>query len=130
MAGAGLATWPLPSAVRCAHQGPATNVGTAPPIDEVNQIHVEVTMSDEIVKAKIRRALLSGPDCITRDAAVAEMGTDGKMALLRPGTNHWVCIPGNENVVGAADMCADLMGMQWMMDVMARSPAPRIRPPA
>ena len=90
----------------------------------------EVTMPDEIVKAKIRRALLSGPDGITRDATVAEMGADGKMTVLRPGTNHWVCVPGNENVIGAADMCADPMGMQWMMDVMAKKPKRPTRPPA
>jgi hypothetical protein len=66
-------------------------------------------MPDEIVKAKIRRALLSGPDIITREATVAEMDAQGKMTVLRPGTNQWVCIPGNENIIGQADMCADPM---------------------
>ena len=41
-------------------------------------------MSDEIVKAKIRRALLSGPESVTKDAAVMEMEPDGKM------TSHFV----------------------------------------
>src|SRR5580700_953614 len=63
------------------------------------------SMADEIVNAKIRRALLSGPDSITREATVAEMDAEGKMTVLRPGTNRWVCVPGNENIVGAADMC-------------------------
>jgi hypothetical protein len=49
-------------------------------------------VSDEIVKAKIRRALLSGPEIITREATVAEMDAQGKMTVLRPGTNHWVCV--------------------------------------
>jgi hypothetical protein len=80
-------------------------------------------MSDGIVKAKIRRALLSGPDIITKEATVAEMDATGKMTVLRPGTNQWVCIPGNENIIGQTDMCADPMGMRWMMDVMARKPA-------
>jgi len=126
VAGAGLTTWGLSSgAGGCAdHVGPATNVASAPQANEVNQMNGEVTMSDEIVKAKIRRALLSGPDCITKDATVVEMGADGKMTVLRQGTNHWVCVPGNENVIGAADMCADPMGMQWMMDVMAKKPKP------
>jgi hypothetical protein len=84
----------------------------------------EGSMSDEIVKAKIRRALLSGPDCITRAATVAEVDAQGNMTVLRPGTNHWVCIPGNENIIGQADMCADPMGMRWMMDVMAKKPKP------
>ena len=82
----------------------------------------ENSMSDEIVKAKIRRALLSGPDSVTREATVAEMDAQGKMTVLRPGTNRWVCVPGNENIIGAADMCADPMGMRWMLDVMAKKP--------
>jgi hypothetical protein len=80
--------------------------------------------SDGIVKEKIRRALLSGPDSITKDATVAEMDAQGKLTVLRPGTNHWVCVPGNQNIVGEADMCLDPMGMQWFMDILARKPKP------
>ena len=82
------------------------------------------SVSDEIVKAKIRRALLSGPDSITREATVAEMDAQGGLTVLRPGTNQWVCVPGNENIIGAADMCVDPMGMRWMMDAMERKPKP------
>jgi hypothetical protein len=82
------------------------------------------TRSDEIVNAKIRRALLSGPDSVTKEATVAEMDAQGKMTVLRPGTNHWVCVPGNENIIGQADMCADPMGMRWMLDAMERKPKP------
>jgi hypothetical protein len=82
------------------------------------------SISDEIVKAKIRRALLSGPDSITSEATVAEMDAQGKMTVLRPGTNQWVCVPGNENIIGQADMCADPMGMRWMLDILARKPKP------
>ena len=82
------------------------------------------SISDEIVKAKIRRALLSGPDSITGDATVAEMDGQGDMTVLRPGTNQWVCVPGNENIIGQADMCADSMGMRWVLDLMARKPKP------
>jgi hypothetical protein len=46
------------------------------------------------------------------------------MTTLRPGTNQWVCIPGNENVIGATDMCANPMGMRWMLDLMAGKPKP------
>jgi len=51
------------------------------------------SMADEVVKAKIRRALLSGPDSITREATVAELDAQGKMTVLRPGSNQWVCVP-------------------------------------
>jgi hypothetical protein len=80
--------------------------------------------SQEIVSAKIRRALLSGPDSVTKDATVAELDAQGKMTVLRPGTNQWVCVPGNENIIGQADMCMDPMGMRWMLDAMARKPKP------
>ena len=82
------------------------------------------SMSDEIVKAKIRRALLAGPDCVTREATVAEIDAQGAMTVLLQGTNQWVCVPGNENIIGQADMCADPMGMRWMMDVMQGKPRP------
>jgi hypothetical protein len=81
-------------------------------------------ISDEILEAKIRRALLSGPDSVTSEATVAEMDAQGKMTVLRPGTNQWVCVPGNENIIGQADMCADPMGMRWMLDIAARKPKP------
>ena len=78
------------------------------------------------MKAKIRRALLSGLESITNEATIAEMDAQGEMTMLRPGTNQWVCVPGNENIVGQADMCADPMGIRWMRDIMARKPKPRI----
>ena len=47
------------------------------------------------------------------------------MNVLRPGTNPTaVCVPGNANIIGAADMCADPMGMRWMLDAMERKPKP------
>jgi hypothetical protein len=125
VAGAGVATWGLWSgAARAEEAPPRTNVAAAQPATEANHLHTAVNMPDEIVKAKIRRALLSGPERITRDATVAEMNASGEMTVLRRGTNHWVCVPGNENIIGAADMCADPAGMQWMMDVIARKPKP------
>jgi hypothetical protein len=55
-------------------------------------------IAEAIVAAKIRRALLSGPECVTKDARVVEMDAQGNMTTLRPGTNQWVCIPGNETL--------------------------------
>jgi hypothetical protein len=81
-------------------------------------------LSEAITAAKVRRVLLSGPESVTKDATVAEMDAQGKMTILRPGTNDWVCIPGNENIIGAADMCADPMGMKWAMDLSAGKPKP------
>ena len=82
------------------------------------------TIADGIVQAKIRRALLSGPEAVTKDATVGELDAHGNLTVLRAGTNAWVCIPGDENIVGATDMCADPMGMRWMLDLMAGKPKP------
>jgi hypothetical protein len=81
-------------------------------------------MNDGVVKEKIRRALLSGPPSVTREATVAEMDAQGKMVVLRQGTNQWVCMPGNENIIGNVPMCLDTMGMQWYMDIRAKKPKP------
>lgn len=84
----------------------------------------ENKMSDEITKERIRRACLSGPASVTDAATVAEMDAQGKMIVLRQGTNQWVCMPGNENIIGNVPMCLDPMGMQWYMDIRARKPKP------
>jgi hypothetical protein len=97
---------------------PDTQPNETIPMSENNRV------SDEIKKEKIRRALLSGPAAVTGEATVAELAHSGELTVLRNGTNHWVCVPGNENLIGQADMCLDPMGMQWMLDVMARKPKP------
>jgi hypothetical protein len=55
-------------------------------------------IADAVVAAKIRRALLSGSECVTKDATVVEMDAQANMTTLRPVTNQWVCIPGNETL--------------------------------
>jgi hypothetical protein len=86
----------------------------------------EVPASEEerVLAAKIARAMLSGPRGITKDATVAEMGADGNLIVLRKRINQWVCFPGDENQIGNVPMCADPMGLQWMMDAMAKKPKP------
>jgi hypothetical protein len=82
--------------------------------------------ADELAKAvKISRAMRAGPLEITRDATVAEMDHHGNLAnILRPGTNGWVCVPGDENRVGDPPMCVDELGLQWFRDIHAGKPAP------
>ena len=85
---------------------------------------VPASQHERVLAAKIARAMLSGPREITKDATIAEMGADGKLIILRQGTNDWVCFPGDENEIGNVPMCADPMGLQWMMDIMAKKPKP------
>jgi hypothetical protein len=82
------------------------------------------TQEEPILTAKIARAMSSGPRQITNDATVAEMSSDGSLIILRQGTNDWICFPGDENRIGDVPMCADPMGLKWMMDIKARKPKP------
>jgi hypothetical protein len=54
------------------------------------------TQEERVLAAKIARAMSSGPHQITRDATVADMSADGSRIVLRPGTNEWICFPGDE----------------------------------
>jgi hypothetical protein len=79
---------------------------------------------------KIARAMRAGPAEVTREATVAEMDSQGNLAtILRKGNNDWVCVPGDENKIGAPAMCVDALGMQWFKDVLARRPKPTNQAP-
>ena len=79
---------------------------------------------DGVVEAKIRRALLAGPAGLTKDATVVDADRAGNITVLRQGTNKWICMPGDENKIGDAPMCADPVAMQWFADAKARKPKP------
>jgi hypothetical protein len=81
-------------------------------------------VKDQAEDPRITRARLAGPEQVTRNATVAELGSDGSMTILVKGSNEWVCVPGNENKVGDPPMCMNPMGMQWMMDAMQGKPKP------
>jgi hypothetical protein len=70
----------------------------------------------EAAAEKINRALSAGPPSITGDATVAEIGADGRMTVLRQGTNDFTCMPGDPSGVGMPAMCADKVAMQWNSD--------------
>ena len=81
-------------------------------------------VKDQAEDPRITRARLAGPEQVTRNATVAELGSDGSMTILVKGSNEWGCVPGNENKVGDPPMCMNPMGMQWMMDAMQGKPKP------
>ena len=84
----------------------------------------EHNLAEEIKKEKIRRAMLAGPSSVTASATVAEIDRQGNLTVLRHGTNEWVCVPGDQNIVGNVDMALDPMGMVWFKDLLARKPKP------
>jgi hypothetical protein len=59
--------------------------------------------------AKIANALTAAPQEITRDAAVRDWPSkDGEgLALLRPGTNGWSCLPDDPTTPGNDPTCVD-----------------------
>ncbi len=91
-----------------------------------NQVSLTGERSSEAraLEIKIKRAMLSGPSVVTRDATVIDNDKNGKPVVLRKGTNSWVCSPGNENEVGNPPMCADPMAMLWFADVAAGKARP------
>jgi hypothetical protein len=93
-----------------------TTVGSGEPLPN--------SRDEQILAAKISRAMLSGPRHITREATVADMDEQGNRVVLRQGTNDWVCFPGDENEIGNVPMCADPNGLRWMNDLKAGKPAP------
>src|SRR5471032_2298215 len=57
--------------------------------------------------ATIAKALSAGPADITKNASVMEVSADGKMKMLRPGTNGWMCMAAPEA------MCSDKEWHGW-----------------
>jgi len=80
--------------------------------------------SDESTQTKIARALSAGPPDVAKAATVAEMDSQGKMTILRAGTNGFTCMPGNPKVIGQPPMCVDAASMQWYADAKAHKPRP------
>jgi hypothetical protein len=87
------------------------------------------TREEQILAVKIARAMRAGPRSITEHATVVEMDASGHMNVLRKGANEWVCMPGDEDVVGDPPMCIDALGMQWFKDLRAGAPEPTNKAP-
>jgi hypothetical protein len=95
------------------------SIGTA----QMHSIQPSSPGSNESTQAKIARALSAAPAAIASGATVAEE-VQGKMKVLRQGTNGFTCMPGNPQGVGQPAMCADQVAMQWNSDFAAHKPKP------
>jgi hypothetical protein len=78
----------------------------------------------ESVETKISRALSAAPPDIAKAATVAEMDSQGKMTVLRAGTNEFTCMPGDPKGIGQPAMCEDRASMQWSRDFAQHKPKP------
>jgi hypothetical protein len=79
--------------------------------------------------AKIASALSAAPPGIAARAAVMDLpGKDGKMVMLREGSNGWTCIPSEpkSKYIVNNSMCADQTFFTFLGALMSGKPAPGI----
>jgi hypothetical protein len=91
---------------------------------QMHTLQSSASNSNESTQTKIARALSAAPPDVAKAATVAEMDGQGKMTVLRAGTNGFTCMPGDPTGVGQPAMCADEASMQWFRDFAERKPKP------
>lgn len=72
---------------------------------------------------QIKTAQSAAPEAISKDATIA-VHEDGKMRVLRTGTNEWTCMPDTLETPGVDPMCVDKNGMDWLHAYMQRKQPP------
>src|SRR2546430_16312405 len=65
---------------------------------------------EEIIKS----AMSAAPQAIGKDATIIDVGSDGKMRVVRQGSNQFTCMADNPNTPGPDPMCADRNAMEWV----------------
>lgn len=86
--------------------------------------HSSATDAFETTQARIAQALSAGSPEVAKSARVIDTDAQGKMIVLREGSNGFTCMPGNPKVIGDPPMCADAASMQWARDFKAHKPKP------
>jgi len=100
-------------------------VGLCPTlISKAHSFQDSVPSRQESTQTKVDRALSAAPPDIAAAATVAEIDDQGKMKILRPGTNGFTCMPGDRSGIGMPAMCADQVAMQWESDFRQHKPKP------
>jgi hypothetical protein len=68
-------------------------------------------MTDEEI---IKSAMSAAPQAIAKGATIIDVGSDGKIRVVRKGTNQFTCMADNPNTPGPDPMCADQYAMEWV----------------
>ena len=58
------------------------------------------TAGDDSTQVKIARAMSAGPMNVAKAARIIDTDAQGKLVVLREGSNGFTCMPGNLKVVG------------------------------
>jgi hypothetical protein len=95
--------------------------GLVKPPDEATTKAVEAqvqqqTISDQELMTDLRG---SAPEGVVEGATIMNMGTDGKMKVVKEGNNGWTCMD-----PGGAPMCADQSAMKWVQAWQKKEPTP------
>jgi hypothetical protein len=85
--------------------------------------------SGDSMQVKIDRAMSAGPADVAKTARIVDTDAQGKMVVLREGSNGFTCLPGNLKVVGDPPMCADAASRRWFADAKAHKPKPTNKVP-
>jgi hypothetical protein len=72
----------------------------------------------------IASAERAAPRKLSKHATVMAMEADGKMRIVRKGTNGWTCVPDNPLTPGPDSMCMDKNSMDWLQALMQKKTPP------
>lgn len=85
------------------------------------QQHAMAKMSDaELIASAVKAA----PAAIGKNAAIIDVGADGKVRTVRPGTNGFTCMADNPASPGPDSMCGDANAMEFINAMLAHQPPP------
>ena len=72
----------------------------------------------------IASAMKAAPAAIAKNATVIDVGADGKIRVVRPGTNGFTCMGDNPATPGPDPMCGDANAMEWVNAWIGHQPPP------
>ena len=68
-------------------------------------------MTDEEI---IKSAMSAAPETIGKGATIIDVSSDGKIRVVRQGSNQFTCMADNPNTPGPDPMCGDRNAMEWI----------------
>ena len=76
----------------------------------------------------IASAEKAAPAALAMHATIATIGADGKMTMLRHGSNGYTCMPDDPTSPGPDPMCLDVNAMAWVEALITHKPPPEGMP--
>jgi hypothetical protein len=100
----------------------ACSVFTAISVASASAQHAAGQMSDEDL---VKSAMAAAPPAVAKEATIVTVSPDGKMRVIRKGTNGFTCLPDNPNSPGPDPMCGDQNAMEWAQAWIGKKEPPR-----